>query len=45
MDIQDITDFFMWCALINEGLLLLWSAFILFAPDTWSIVFKPASSL
>ncbi len=33
MNIQDITDFFMWCALINGGLLLLWTTFILFAPD------------
>ena len=33
MDIQLITDFFMWCSLINGGLLILWTLFIGFAPD------------
>ncbi|MEW8536574.1 MAG: DUF6868 family protein [Candidatus Thiodiazotropha endolucinida] len=33
MNIQLITDFFMWCTLINGGLLILWTLFILFAPE------------
>ncbi|MCU7843120.1 MAG: hypothetical protein KZQ93_04690 [Candidatus Thiodiazotropha sp. (ex Monitilora ramsayi)] len=33
MDIQQITDFFMWCTVINGGLLILWTLFILFAPE------------
>jgi hypothetical protein len=40
MNIQDITDFFMWCSLINGGLLVLWTLFILFAPD---LVYKTQS--
>jgi len=33
MDIQKITDFFMWCTIINGGLLLLWTTISLLAPD------------
>ena len=33
MDHQTLTDFFMWCTIINGGLLVFWSAFILFSPD------------
>jgi len=33
MDIQTLTDFFMWCSLINGGLLLLWTLFWGFTPD------------
>ena len=33
MDMQVLTNFFMWCSLINGGLLLLWTLFIDFAPD------------
>lgn len=33
VDIQQITDFFMWCTIINGGLLILWTLFIFFAPD------------
>ncbi len=40
MSIQDITEFFMWCSLINGGLLILWTLFILFAPD---LVYKTQS--
>ncbi|MEW8692299.1 MAG: DUF6868 family protein [Candidatus Thiodiazotropha endolucinida] len=40
MNIQLITDFFMWCTLINGGLLFLWTLFILFAPE---LVYKTQS--
>lgn len=33
MDIQALTDFFMWCSIINGGLLLFWAFFIMLAPD------------
>ncbi|HUS55191.1 MAG TPA: hypothetical protein VMY41_14460, partial [Thermohalobaculum sp.] len=33
MDIQILTDFFMWMTIINGALLVLWSAFCVFAPD------------
>ncbi len=33
MDIQTLTRFFMWCTILNGGILLLWSATILLAPD------------
>ena len=33
MDLQTLTRFFMWCTIINGGLLVLWSVFFLFAPD------------
>ena len=33
MDIQTLTTFFMWCTIINGGILILWSVFFLFAPD------------
>ena len=33
MDIQAMTDFFMWCTIMNGALLLLWTAFFIFAPD------------
>ncbi|MGB2959466.1 MAG: DUF6868 family protein [Bacteroidota bacterium] len=33
MDIQALTAFFMWCTVINGGILVLWSIFFLFAPD------------
>ena len=33
MDIPTLTSFFMWCTLLNGGLLLFWSAMIVFAPD------------
>ncbi len=36
MSIQTLTAFFMWCTILNGGLLLLWSAMFMFAPDlTW----------
>ena len=33
MDIQTLTTFFMWCTVLNGGLLILWTLFIMFAPD------------
>ncbi len=33
MDIQTLTTFFMWCTIINGGILILWSALSVFAPD------------
>lgn len=33
MDIQTLTTFFMWCTIINGGLLLLWTLFCVFTPD------------
>ena len=33
MDIQALTDFFMWCTIMNGALLLLWTTFFIFAPD------------
>ncbi len=33
MDIQTLIRFFMWCTIINGGLLVLWSAMCIFAPD------------
>lgn len=34
MDIQSLTTFFMWCTIMNGGLLLLWIACCVFAPDS-----------
>ena len=33
MDIQTLTTFFMWCTIINGGILILWTMFFVFAPD------------
>ena len=33
MDLQTLTTFFMWCTIINGSLLILWTAFSVFAPD------------
>lgn len=33
MGIETLTAFFMWCSIINGGILTLWTAFFLFAPD------------
>jgi len=33
MDIQTLTHFFMWCSIINGGLLIVWSAFFVAASD------------
>ena len=33
MDLQTVTTFFMWCTIINGGILLLWTVFSVFAAD------------
>ena len=33
MDIQTLTAFFMWCTIINAGILFLWAMLFLFAPN------------
>ena len=33
MDVQTLTTFFMWCTLINGGILILWTVLLAFAPD------------
>ncbi len=33
MDIQTTTTFFMWCTIINGGILTLWAVFCMFTPD------------
>ncbi len=32
MDIQTLTEFFMWCTILNGNLLLLWAIVCMFAP-------------
>jgi len=33
MNMQTLETFLMWCTVLNGGILLLWTAFFLFAPD------------
>jgi hypothetical protein len=33
MNTQTLTTFFMWCTVINGGIFILWTLFLLFAPD------------
>ncbi len=33
MDIQTLTSFFMWCTIINVGLLIFWALIYLVAPN------------
>jgi len=33
MDIQILTNFFMWCSIINGSIYLLWVMFLVLAPD------------
>ena len=33
MSIQNMTEFFMWCTIINGGILIFWALFVVFAPD------------
>ena len=33
MDILTLTTFFMWCTIINGGILLLWVGLCMFTPD------------
>ena len=43
MDIQTLTNFFMWCTIINGGILIMWTVFCAFTPNlvyrTQSILF------
>jgi len=33
MDLQTLTSFFMWCTIIDGGILILWTVFSVLAPD------------
>jgi len=33
MDMQTLTAFFMWCTILDGGLLIIWTVSFLFAPD------------
>lgn len=33
MDIRTLTTFLMWCTIIDGSILILWAAFLTFAPD------------
>lgn len=33
MEIQQLTEFFMWCSIINGGLLVFWTFWLLLVPD------------
>ena len=33
MDLQTLTTFFMWCTILNIGILILWTVFCVFAVD------------
>ena len=33
MDIQTLTTFFMWCSILNGGILTLWTIAFMFAPE------------
>ena len=33
MNMQTLTAFFLWCTLINGGILIFWTLFLVFAPD------------
>ena len=33
MDMPTLTMFFMWCTIINGGILMMWTMFFVFAPD------------
>ncbi len=33
MDIQTLTGFFMWCTIINGGMLIFWSIMLMLTPD------------
>jgi hypothetical protein len=34
MDLRTLTDFFIWCSVINGGLLVLWTLAVLIIPET-----------
>lgn len=33
MELETLTRFFMWCTIINGGVFIFWTAFLLFASD------------
>jgi hypothetical protein len=33
MNIENVTQFFMWCTIINLGIYIFWVLFVLLAPD------------
>ena len=33
MDVETLTRFFMWCTILNGGLLVLWTTMLILAPD------------
>lgn len=33
MEIEQLTEFFMWCTVINLGIFIYWLGWLLFAPD------------
>ena len=33
MTIETLTAFFMWCTILNGGILILWTVFLVFTPD------------
>ena len=33
MDLQTVTQFFMWCVIINGGLLILWTVLMITVPE------------
>ena len=33
MTIETLTKFFLWCTILNGGIYLLWTVFLIFAPD------------
>lgn len=33
LDMQALTAFFMWCTILNGGILILWTVFLVFMPD------------
>lgn len=33
MSVQELSNFFQWCCVINGALLVLWVGFMMFAPD------------
>lgn len=41
MELQTLTDFFMWCMIINLGIFLFWMIFLLATPD---LVYRLQSS-
>ncbi|HDQ44574.1 MAG TPA: hypothetical protein ENN17_03620 [bacterium] len=45
MDTQTLTRFFLWCTVIDGGLLILWAIFFLWGPDFVYRIMKRGFSL